>query len=243
MAFDIGNGLSSMGTAVAATAGAYTLEAQKAELEMQKVKLADELAGGREEKQRGFLSGESEKERGSREKIAGETNATHLEVGKMTSAASMAHAGATLTAAREHITAQLQIAGSAPHVGDDGTAFTINPKTGAVKPMTLEDGSPLKLPDPVEAKSRLEALQSYSKDKTQRLNEYKTEPWLVVGPQGIGPERMLDIGDDQLLVLLLVIQPQLKQLQKFNGNFALQERLNAFVDMVAITENLIQFRT
>lgn len=48
MPFDISNGLANAGTAVAATAGQYALESQKAELENQKVMLADQLAGKRE---------------------------------------------------------------------------------------------------------------------------------------------------------------------------------------------------
>lgn len=60
MAFSLMNGLSSAGTAVAATAGAYTLEAQKAEAEMEKVKLVDQLAGVREEKGRAFTTSERE---------------------------------------------------------------------------------------------------------------------------------------------------------------------------------------
>lgn len=80
MAFDLGNGLSAAGTAVAATAGAYTLEAQKAELEKDKITMADALAGKREsagrqeqgminataaDKLRAFQGGENDKQRAS----------------------------------------------------------------------------------------------------------------------------------------------------------------------------------
>lgn len=58
MAFDIGAGLAEAGKSVAQTAQAYTLESQKAELEKEKVLLADQLAGVREEKQRGFITSE-----------------------------------------------------------------------------------------------------------------------------------------------------------------------------------------
>lgn len=89
MAFDIGAGLSEMGKSVAQTAQAYTLESQKAELENQKVMLADQLAGAREEKQRGFLTserlsteqftgGENSANRASSEKVAGIGAAAHL---------------------------------------------------------------------------------------------------------------------------------------------------------------------
>lgn len=179
MAFDLGNGLNALGTAVATTAGAYTLEAQKADAQKEMVLLADQLAGAREEKGRAFTTSERVATQGFTSGEKGLDRASELERTKLMNATSITtagiSAGASLTAAREHIAAQLAVAGSTPHIGDDGTAFTIDPKTKAVKPMTMEDGTPLKLPDPVEAKSRLEALQSYSKDKAQRLNEYKTE--------------------------------------------------------------------
>lgn len=78
MAFDFSAGLANAGEAVAKTAGAWTLEAQKSALEMDKVKLADELAGKREsagrqeqglinavavEKAQIFKGSESEKDR------------------------------------------------------------------------------------------------------------------------------------------------------------------------------------
>ncbi len=179
MAFDLSNGLSAAGTAVAATAGAYTLEAQKADAQKEMVMLADQLAGAREEKGRAFTTSERVAAQGFTSGEKGLDRASELERTKLMNATSITtagiSAGASLTAAREHIAAQLAVAGATPHIGDDGTAFTIDPTTKKVKPMTLEDGTPLKLPDPIEAKSRLEALQSYSKDKTQRLNEYKTD--------------------------------------------------------------------
>lgn len=58
MEFNFSAGLSEAGKVISTTAAAYTLEAQRADLEQQKIKLADELAGAREEKQRGFLTSE-----------------------------------------------------------------------------------------------------------------------------------------------------------------------------------------
>lgn len=60
MALDIGAGLSTMGTAVSQFAGTAALEQQKAALEEQKIKLADQLAGEREEKGRQFTTSERE---------------------------------------------------------------------------------------------------------------------------------------------------------------------------------------
>ncbi len=89
MAFDIGAGFSEMGKSVAQTAQAYTLEAQKADLETEKVKLADQLAGAREEKGRQFTTsereatqtftgGENEKTRGNQKDIATIGATAHL---------------------------------------------------------------------------------------------------------------------------------------------------------------------
>ncbi len=102
MAFDIGAGLSEAGKSVAQTAQAYTLEAQKADLEKEKVLLADQLAGVREEKGRAhqtservatqtFQGGENEKTR---------TNQAHVQAAGI-------GAGATIAAARESAQAHL----------------------------------------------------------------------------------------------------------------------------------------
>ncbi len=57
------NGLSEMGKSVAQTAQAWTLEQQKAELDKEKLTVADQLASAREEKGREFMAGESDKTR------------------------------------------------------------------------------------------------------------------------------------------------------------------------------------
>lgn len=58
MVFDFSAGLSLMGEAVSKTAGAYTLEAQRAEAQKEMMVLADQMAGARDEKQRTFQSSE-----------------------------------------------------------------------------------------------------------------------------------------------------------------------------------------
>jgi hypothetical protein len=102
MAFNIGNGLSEMGKSVAQTAQAYTIEAQKAELETQRLKLANDLAMEREsvgrresaafaetaaEKQRGWQSGEFQLNRDSEERRAKAQNETSLAVAGTSAAA------------------------------------------------------------------------------------------------------------------------------------------------------------
>lgn len=115
MAFiNIGAGLAEAGKNVAATAGAWTLEAQKADAEMEKAKLVDQLAGVRQDKQNVFTSGESEKERGfksgegalertSREKISEAQR-------QATIAAAGISAGAHVAAARYSSDTQERIA-------------------------------------------------------------------------------------------------------------------------------------
>lgn len=104
MAFDFSAGLSEAGKAVATTAGAYTLEAQKGTLEEQKVKLADELASQREEKQRGFLASESALGRGSAEKIANLQTAAHLGAASIGAGATVAAAKMRTDVEREALT-------------------------------------------------------------------------------------------------------------------------------------------
>lgn len=198
MAFDIGNGLASAGTAVAATAGQLSLEAQKAELENQKVKLADELAGKREETQRGFLSGENEKERGSREKIAGEANTTHLEAAKIGLQGSLAGAGASIEAARIHAgSVEKQIAAedarnNSIQMNDDGTSSMVNKSTGKVSPLLGADGQPMKFKDPDLAKAQLEAVRTTSTQLADLQRKYQTD---VTGPR----QALLQVQKDPML--------------------------------------------
>ncbi len=111
MAFDIGAGLSEAGKSVAQTAQAYTLEAQKADLEKEKVLLADQLAGVREEKGRAhqtservatqtFQGGENEKTRTNQVDIANIGAKAHVQAAGI-------GAGATIAAARESAQAHL----------------------------------------------------------------------------------------------------------------------------------------
>ena len=87
------NGLSALGAGVEKYAGSAGLEAQRSALEMQKITLADQLAGVRQDKQNVFTSGENVLQRTS------DTERTNI-----TAKASMygadASAGATITSAK-----------------------------------------------------------------------------------------------------------------------------------------------
>lgn len=117
MAFDIGAGLSEAGKGIAQTAQAYTLESQKAELEQQKVVLADQLAGAREEKQRGFLSGESEKERGFKSSEGLLNRTSEEKRTAMSTQATVAAAGASAAAHRYSADRQFETAKAALEQG------------------------------------------------------------------------------------------------------------------------------
>lgn len=59
MAFNFGAGLAEMGGAIAKTAGTALLEQQKSDLDKERLVLADELAGKRQDKQNEFIAGQS----------------------------------------------------------------------------------------------------------------------------------------------------------------------------------------
>jgi hypothetical protein len=100
MAFDFGQGLSEMGKAVATTGG----ELVKADLEQQKITLADQLAGAREEKQRSFLTSErvATQQFTSGENTLQRANAKDIAMIGADAAVKSAgiHAGGAITAAR-----------------------------------------------------------------------------------------------------------------------------------------------
>jgi hypothetical protein len=63
----------------------------------------------------------------------------------------------------------------------------------------------------------------------------------VVGrPQRIAPERMLDVGQQQLLVLLFVLQAQLHQRRQFGIRRACQSLAHGIIDVAPIGEHLVQ---
>lgn len=104
MAFNVGQGLSLMGTAIAKTAGDWIGESHRAELQREAMVLADQLAGAREEKGRQFQTSErveSQKYQ-SGEKSADRAHGEKLALLQADTAIKTAGigAGATLTAAQ-----------------------------------------------------------------------------------------------------------------------------------------------
>lgn len=191
MAFDVGAGLSAAGAAVADTAKTFVAENIRAELEQQKILLADQLAGAREEKQRVFTAGESEKQRtwhsGESQKdrdFKGEEGRLDRESRLATTSMS---AGASIRAAEIGRDTQLEIskrglearatehdktlqaaidAATKIQIGEDGTAYAVNPITKKVEPFKLGD-EVLKFRDPDVAKAQVELIKA----KTAQLRD------------------------------------------------------------------------
>src|ERR1035438_683634 len=65
----------------------------------------------------------------------------------------------------------------------------------------------------------------------------------IGGPQGVGEEGMQDVGEQQFLVLFLVIHAELDALERFVARFyvldVLQQPLDALVDVCPIAQNFI----
>lgn len=192
MAFDVSAGLSSMGTAVAATAGAATLEAQKADLEMQKVKLADELAGKREETQRqfltaerlstqGFQSGENVLNRASAKElaqiqVAGTIQAAGITAGAHVAASKYAADLGAQTAAKQ-IDMNLRL-GQKVISGENGTLAVLMPGESKPTPVLNPDGTPFRSTDPEALKAQTAILSGAYKDKQDltHLLKIRTDP-------------------------------------------------------------------
>lgn len=182
MAFDVGAGLAQMGETTSKVAGASLLETQKAELEKQKIVLADELAGKRQDKQNEFTAGESEKHRGFLG-AEGEANRKNsLEGHRIAAAASAASAGAHLTAVREQIAFQERQPDY--KVGGDGTLFSIpkqskdekgNPVPSKATPVLGPDGQPMVVANPEKAQAIAKLVDVAKTDYVETLRRYEID--------------------------------------------------------------------
>lgn len=199
MVFDIGNGLSEMGKNIAQTAQAWTLEAQKADLEKEKVVLADQLAGAREEKHRGFLTSERESTQTFQSGENEKTRANHLDVAKIGLEGHKISAGASIASANIHAdTVMKQIAAenaraTAFQPNPDGTMSMVNKVDGKITPLVNADGTPAKFKDPDLAKAQLEAVRATSTQLSDLQRKYQTD---VVGPR----QALIAVQKDMTLV-------------------------------------------
>jgi len=179
MRFDVGAGLAAMGETVGRVAGAMTLEAQKADLQRQTLILADQMAGEREsrgrkeqhgytletlDKQQTFQSGENEANRKNSLATAGISAGASMSNARLAAETQKEISAAGLKArSEEHdktLAATIQSAAKI-QIGDDGTAYSVNPATNKVEPFKIE-GEPLKFRDPDVAKAQVELLKTKS---------------------------------------------------------------------------------
>lgn len=174
MAFDIGAGLHEMGKAVATTAGAYTLEAQKGELEKEKVILADQLAGVRDEKQRGFLTSEREATQGFTGGENEKNRTSAKDIATMSAGASIRSAEIHAASIEKQITAENNRA-TVLQPNADMTVSLVNKVTGKAQLLNGEDGKPIKVRDPDLAKAQYEAVREVANDKKEIRLKYQTD--------------------------------------------------------------------
>lgn len=125
MVFNLSNGLANAGTAIAATAGAYTLEAQKAQAETEKAKLIDDLTGKREsagrqeqglinataaDKLQTFTGGQNDLNRASEEKRTKMSSDATLGSAATSAAATRYTADMHLKASENYASSRLEVA-------------------------------------------------------------------------------------------------------------------------------------
>lgn len=236
MAFDFGAGLANAGAAIADTAGKWTLEAQKADLETQKIKLADELAGAREEKGRAFTTSERVATQGftSGENVLNRTNAKDIAQLSADAAVKSAgiHAGATMGAAqigaasvdkqiasreKEHA---LDIATLEPGRNADVLAKTIantNAQNVVDARKELDDATSKGDPAGVQAaKLKVYNAEYSGKDEVAKVSLYQAQA------------KILETALAQAQTRLVALQDPIKQMEP--GTKALATSMQAQVD-------------
>jgi hypothetical protein len=183
--FDVGAGLAKVGEAVGQVATVAVIDAQRAELEKQRLQLADELARGRDSEQRAFVSGEREKTQAFQGGESEKDRAFRASEGEKNRASEERRTGmstgATLTAAQMQINfrreeldktlAANREAATKLQIGEDGVAYAVNPISQKVEPLKL-DGQPLKFRDPDQAKAQTEMIRTYSTQLTDLSRAY-----------------------------------------------------------------------
>lgn len=203
MAFDISAGLSNAGAAVAKTAGDAVLESQKADLEKEKVILADQLAGVREDKQRGFLtservagqeymSGEKGLDRANAEKLATIQADAVIKGHSISAGAAMYSADRGLEGHKYAVDASTATAdklhdlnlrlGTKVIPGENGTLAVMKPGDSTPTPVTNPDGTPFKSTDPEMLKGQVAILNGAYKER-QDLNYVFKQQWDTINSQ------------------------------------------------------------
>lgn len=188
MGFDLGAGLAEMGKSVAASAGDAAMNIQKAGLEEDKARLADQLATTRE------TTLETQRQQGQKDLIplqtAGQISVNDANVRAQVEAhiqeatadtkeaVSKVKQMATpeLLAAQRAITAASTIPNLSVQVKDDGTAMTFNPLSGKTAPiMDPSTNQPIKFQNPATAQAVVQQTMTL-KDAGNNLDRmYKSD--------------------------------------------------------------------
>lgn len=204
MAFDIGNGLSEMGKGIAQTAQAFTLENQRAELDKEKVKLADQLAGAREEKQRGFLSSEREKTQAWQgvENAMNRSSAKDIAQLQADTAVKTAgtSAGAALGAAKMRIDADAPVRDAQikaldaetlqKTIASNNAKNILDAKKQLEVAMTAND--PAKI---AEAKTKIYTAEFSGKEEVQRVSLYQAQAKLIEQAMSATQAKLVGLQD------------------------------------------------
>lgn len=191
--FDIGAGLAEMGKSMAQSASVALLEQQKSDNDMERLKLADQLAGEREsrgrkeahgydmeklDKTQTFTSGENEKDRQNRITTAGISAGASLQAAREGIAARREEAALDRKERGDELEKRLkvQLAGNATlKIKEDGTAAYVNPADRTVSPVLGPDNQPVKFRDPERAKAQAELLTT-TRDQFNAANrQYEIE--------------------------------------------------------------------
>lgn len=192
MALDVSAGLSQMGESVGKVAGLAALEQQKSGLEAEKIRLANDLAGQREEKQRQFTTSErvSTQQFTSGENKENRDNAVKLANITADAAVKSAgiHAGGTIAAANISATSHLagidkQLAQNKPLIDAEALAKSItNTNAQMVQDARKEITDARASGDParVRAAQQKEYDATYSSQaQVQQVSLYQSQAKLI----------------------------------------------------------------
>lgn len=177
MAFNVGAGLAQMGQATSQFTGLAALEAQKSGLEMEKLKVANDLAMERESKGRqesaALQSAENQRHEGFLG-AEGEKNRQATLEGHRISAGS---AAATAAAHLQGIRMQLDAAAEQGdfRLGAEGEGMLVNRRTGKVTPILDADGKPKTFMDPEKAKAQGELITTTRNQLDSAVRLYETD--------------------------------------------------------------------
>ena len=196
--FNVAAGLSQMGETVARVTGLAALEQQKSGLEIERLKLANDLAMQRESvgrkeqhglnmetlgKQQTFTAGENKLNRESEERRTATSAGASIRSAEIGLESTKLQIAARSAENDKTIAAQLKLANQIK-INEDGTASLISTADGTSKKLVGEDNQPLKFQNPDKAKAQADLItttrdqlnnlsRQYESDLRQAQQEYQ----------------------------------------------------------------------